>query len=368
MPEVPILSDDAVILRAHRDSDIEGCYEQCRDPETQRWTTVPSPYTREDARQFVTEVVPAGWAAGDRWAFAMDVDGLFAGTVELRDEGEGRAEIAFGAHPAVRGTRVMERACRLLLDWGFGRQGLQVVFWRAYVGNWASRKLAWRLGFSFDGTVRRALVHRGELVDAWVGTLVATDDREPRGRWLDVPVLDGDGVRLRPFRQADLRRIVEACSDDRTQSWLGRMPDPYLESDARAWLEHIRENQATGDGVQWAVVDPADEDRVLAALGIFHYRPGAELEIGYWAHPDARGRGVVTRAMARVVDHAFEDLGVRRVMAGAAVENTASRHVIEANGLVPWGTERMGTTTRNGPADCVFYDLLVEEWRAARRG
>jgi RimJ/RimL family protein N-acetyltransferase len=53
-------------------------------------------------------------------------------------------------------------------------------------------------------------------------------------------------------------------------------------------------------------------------------------------------------------------------MAGAAVDNTASRHVIEANGLTPWGTERFGTRVRSGPTDAVFYDVAVEEWRAAR--
>jgi RimJ/RimL family protein N-acetyltransferase len=118
--------------------------------------------------------------------------------------------------------------------------------------------------------------------------------------------------------------------------------------------------------VQWAVVSP-DDDLALAAIGFFDHQPEVELEIGYWAHPDARGRGVVTRAMARVVDHAFTDLGVRRVMAGAAVDNAASRHVIEANGLRAWGTERLGTTVRTGRADCVFYDLLVEEWQRLRR-
>jgi hypothetical protein len=27
----------------------------------------------------------------------------------------------------------------------------------------------------------------------------------------------------------------------------------------------------------------------------------------------------------------------------------------------------MGTRVRSGPADAVFYDVLVEEWRASRR-
>jgi RimJ/RimL family protein N-acetyltransferase len=170
---------------------------------------------------------------------------------------------------------------------------------------------------------------------------------------------------LRPWRESDVPRIVEACSDERTSTWLGTMPSPYTESDALAWLEHLSDNRARGDGVCWAIVDPTD-DVALASVSFFDYTPELECEIGFWAHPAARGRGVMTRAMRRVVDHAFTDLGVRRVMAAAAVENTASRHVIEANGLTAWGTERFGTRIRTGPTDAVFYDVSIEEWRAAR--
>jgi RimJ/RimL family protein N-acetyltransferase len=365
MPCVPTLTDGTVTLRAHSEDDIEGCVEQCQDPESQRWTTVPTPYGPEDARTFITEIVPGGWETGHSWAFAVEVDGGYAGTVELRDEGNGRAEIAFGSHPRVRGTGAMERACRLLLDWGFTERSVQTVVWRAYDGNWASRRLAWRLGFSFDGTLRRYLAHRGELVDAWVGTLLVTDDREPRGDWLDVPVLEADGVRLRPWREADIPRIVEACRDERTQTWLGQLPDPYDEDDARAWLQGVARGSARGRGAAWAVVDP-DSDVVLGSISYFDYEPDVEVEIGYWTHPDARGRGVTTRAMAELVRYAFEDLGIRRVTAAAAVGNTGSAHVIEANGLRPWGTERLGAVVRAGRADLVWYDVLVEEWRGSR--
>ena len=53
--------------------------------------------------------------------------------------------------------------------------------------------------------------------------------------------------------------------------------------------------------------------------------------------------------MALVVRHAFERLRVRRVTAGAAVDNAASRRVIEANGLRAWGTERAGTAVLGRP-------------------
>lgn len=362
MHSAPTLTDGGVVLRAHREEDVPGVFEQCQDPLSREWTTVPVPYSLADATAFVIEQTPRGWADGSSWGFAVEVDGRFAGTVALRDEGAGRLEVAYGSHPWVRGTGSMEKAVRLLVDWGFADRKAAVVVWRANKGNWASRKLAWRLGFTFEGTVRAALPQRGRLRDAWVGTLLAGEDRTPKGRWLDVPVLEGAGLRLRPWRESDVPRIVEACSDRRTQAWLGQMPAPYDESDARAWLEHQRENRACGTSVAWAVVDARD-DVALASVSYFGLVPEVEAEIGFWAHPDARGRGLMTRAMARVVRHLFEDVGVRRVSAGAAVDNAASRHVIEANGLRQFGIERLGTVVRTGRADIAWYDVLLEEWR-----
>jgi RimJ/RimL family protein N-acetyltransferase len=284
---------------------------------------------------------------------------------QLRDEGQGRAAL----EPRWSGEDAdgLEREARLLLESAFAERGVRVVVWRAEVGDWASRRLAWRLGFSFDGTVRRTLARGDDLRDAWVCTLLADEPRTPRSLWLDVPLLTGNGLRLRPWREADVPRIVEACRDGETQRWLGRMPSPYTEADARAWLEHQQENLARGQALNWAVVDVADEDRALASMSAFGLVPQVECEIGYWAHPDARGSGVVTRAMAVVVRHAFADLGVRRVTAGAAVDNLASRRVIEANGLRQWGIERAGTVVLGGRADIAWYDVLVEEWRATRR-
>jgi RimJ/RimL family protein N-acetyltransferase len=341
-------------------------FEQCQDPLSQEWTTVPLPYSLEDGRRFVTGIMPAGWESGTSFGFAVEVDGRYAGTVELRDEGEGRLELAYGSHPWVRGTGAMERALRLLVEWGFADRDARVIVWRANAGNWASRKLAWRLGFTVEGTIRAALPHRGELRDAWVGTLLPDDERAPQGRWLETSVLEGDGLRLRPWRDSDVPRIVEACSDERTRLWLGQLPNPYGEDDARAWLEHQAEARARGVALCWAVVDPDDEDVVLASVSYFGLVPETEAEIGYWAHPDARGRGVMTRAMGVVLRHLFEEVGVRRVSAGAAVENTASRRVIEANGLRHFGTERLGTVVAAGRADIAWYDVLIEEWRGSR--
>lgn len=372
--DVPVLTDGRVTLRAHRLEDVDGVLEQCTDPLSTRWTTIPVPYVREDAHGFVTEVVPAGWAEG-RWAFAVeaaDETGVprFCGTVELRDEGNRRAEVAYGAHPWARGRGIMLAALRLLLEWGFTDQRLRVVIWWANTGNWASRRVAWRLGFSCDGTLARWLPQRGDLLDAWVGTLHVEDERVPRHPWLQAPALAGHRVVLRPLRAEDAPRVAEACNDDRMSRWMWRLPSPYTLEDARAFLLGRDELMASGSGVAWAVADRAD-DRLLGHISLFDLKPGREAEIGYWTHPDERGRGVMTEACGLVVRHGLDapekgGLGLRRLLVFTAEHNSASRRVIEANGFTRVGRERNGVRMRDGSlVDSLSYDLLVEEYAAA---
>lgn len=365
MSSVPTLTDGDVVIRALGEQDIPGCYEQCIDPLSVEWTQVPRPFTPEMARDFCLRIAPEAWADGSQWIFCVEADGRYAGNIALRDEGHGRAEIAYGAHPDVRGTGVMERGLRLLLEWGFDTQGVRTTIWLANVGNWASRKLAWRLGFTLDGILRQSHVSHDALVDAWVGTLLADEPRQPHGRWLGTPVLEGGTVRLRPFGEGDVARVVEACGDERTQHWLGRMPAPYTEADARTWYAATAEKRATGGGTTWAVVDPAT-DVALASIGIFDLDE-TDCEIGYWTHPDARGRGVMRAALPLVTSWAFAELGVRRVRVVAAVDNAASRHVIESSGFRQTGEERFGTTTRDGLADVALYDVLADEWESLVR-
>lgn len=363
MSVAPTLTDGVVTIRPHRPDDATSAWEQGQDPASQRWTTVPVPYSMADARSFVGERMPSGWLDDSEWAFAIEYAGAYGGTISLRNEGQGRAEIAFGAHPAVRGTGAVERALRLLVEWGFAEQGLRTIIWWAHVGNWASRRLAWKLGFSHEGAVRRWQPQRGELIDSWVGTLLRDDPREPRTTWLGCPLLEGDGVRLRPFRDDDLDRIVEGSADPDTQFWLAQLPTPYTRADARAYLEEVTNRLATGTGVTWAVT--GRDDLLLGTMGLFRLVPGREAELGYWTHPEGRGRGLTRRAALLALGHAFEVLGLDRVTAYASATNSASRAVLEAIGMRQSGVDRNAARTNDGTAlDLVGYDLLAEEYAA----
>jgi RimJ/RimL family protein N-acetyltransferase len=181
MTYVPELrsTDSTVLLRAHRPDDAPAVVEQGRDPEMQRWTTVPVPYGSDDAVAFL-DVMARMWTDGTGAAWAIEVEHRFAGTVDLR-LGEGWAAIGYGLAPWARGRGVMTSAVGLALEWGFTAGGVIGVRWEAFVGNHASRRVAEKCGFRMEGTARGLSVARGERQDAWIGSLLASEWRTAHG-------------------------------------------------------------------------------------------------------------------------------------------------------------------------------------------
>lgn len=59
--------------------------------------------------------------------------------------------------------------------------------------------------------------------------------------------------------------------------------------------------------------------------------------IGYWLDRRHTGRGLATRAVARMLGLAFGELGLHRVEAGTLVSNAASQEVLHRNGFERFG-------------------------------
>jgi len=372
--DVPTLTDGTVTLRAHTVDDLRPVYDVCQDPEMQRWTTIPVPYEWQHAEQYLTEFVPAGWRAGNSWAWAIEYQGRYAGTLDLRPQDGNIGEVGFAVAPWARGNGVMTRALKLAVSHSF-EQGWDRVTWRAYVGNWGSRRVAWKCGFRNLVTIPDGGVARGVRKDEWVASIARDDEPEPQGHWWTAPLIETDRVRLRAFRSTDAKRVAEACDDDRTQGWLAGLPKPYQLEDAEAFIESRQDNLATGEGVSWAIADP-DTDDLLGCVSVFDLKNRIDKtmgEIGYWAHPDARGRGVMSAAVRAAIGHAFtpvEDggLGRRRLVLFAAEGNTASQRVAEVNGFTRTGLERAASPARDGSfRNLHCFDLLKTDPGGSQR-
>jgi RimJ/RimL family protein N-acetyltransferase len=360
---IPSLSDGVVRLRAPSAADSQAVAGPGTDAEGRRWINVPEPFTRSDAEAWRRRI-EAGWAAGTLYQFVVEADGELAGLLNLRPGGGGVAEVGYMLAPSKRGRGLIARALRLALRWGFDEAGLEVVHWKAQVDNWPSRRAGWAVGFRVQEEPVAGLMTRGgRAADGWLATLRKGDALQPAHRWLVPEPLSGPSVALRPHREPDVARIVEAGRDPETARWLSRGPD----GPARQHLDRILGEQAAGKAVHWAVADPGD-DRMLAELRLSVPDPTQPIgEITYWCHPEARGRGVTTEAVRLAARHGLrpvEDggLGLVRLLLRASVHDPAAQRVAEKAGFTRSGTDRGAWPGPDGGwEDGARFDLLAGE-------
>jgi RimJ/RimL family protein N-acetyltransferase len=181
----PRLVGELVRLRPHTVADIDAIVERCLDPVTVAYTTVPVDYTHEMAESYLAEIIPA---RPDMVSWAIDVDGAYAGTIDLRrdDVDAGGGNLGYVTHPAFRGRGVMSEAVRLVVDYALDTLGWELVQWKAVVGNFGSAKAVWRTGFPLPIHVPALLFERGEARDGWVSTIGRGDPRTPVAPWDEV--------------------------------------------------------------------------------------------------------------------------------------------------------------------------------------
>jgi RimJ/RimL family protein N-acetyltransferase len=97
-------------------------------------------------------------------------------------------------------------------------------------------------------------------------------------------------------------------------------------------------------------------------VSVFRLGNASGNEVGYWMHPDARGKGLMTAAVRRAVRYAFDELGCRRLFLRAAAGNAASQHVARQAGFRHVGTDRAADVRRDGTfEDLLVFDLLATD-------
>jgi RimJ/RimL family protein N-acetyltransferase len=157
------------------------------------------------------------------------------------------------------------------------------------------------------------------------------------------PDLRGHGLRLRPW---------DPGSDTDAEAWLRGQTDPEFRrwntplrpvrdiDGARESMRARAESVAKGTSVAFCVTD-ADSGTALGHIGFNEIDPVVRCgRIGYWVLPEARGRGVATRALALAARWAITDLELHRLELGHALGHEVSCKVAERCGFRYEGTLR----------------------------
>jgi RimJ/RimL family protein N-acetyltransferase len=87
---------------------------------------------------------------------------------------------------------------------------------------------------------------------------------------------------------------------------------------------------------------------------------GAALGSPFW------GTGLFEASARLVMDFVFEEIGLHRLEARAAVQNGRANGAARKIGAVPEGVARKGLRCRGQYHDQVMWSILAEDWQQAR--
>jgi RimJ/RimL family protein N-acetyltransferase len=161
------------------------------------------------------------------------------------------------------------------------------------------------------------------------------------------------------MRESDAEAMWHVFSDAELMTWWSSPPHRDL-AETRAY---VAPDDARDPYLRWAITakegDPPDE--ALGSVVLRKEREGVG-EIGYNLRRSRWGRGYAREAVARVLTHAFEDLGYRRVFADTDPDNSASNVLLEKLGFRREGYLRESWETHIGIRDSIVWGLLRHEW------
>ncbi|WP_313621682.1 GNAT family protein [Achromobacter sp.] len=175
-------------------------------------------------------------------------------------------------------------------------------------------------------------------------------------------ILVGDIIRLKPLTSdhaGELARIGLHPDLWRLQ------PEPVATAeDMRRYVDRALESQREGTCLPFVIVLQSTGQIIGSTrymdIALAHRR----LEIGAtWLTPASQRSGANTEAKFLLLQHAFETIGIMRVVFKTELSNTQSRQAILRIGGVEEGVFRKHLIAQSGRArDMVYFAILDEDW------
>jgi RimJ/RimL family protein N-acetyltransferase len=173
--------------------------------------------------------------------------------------------------------------------------------------------------------------------------------------------LETERLILRHFADSDLAPFLAYRNDPevaRYQAW-----ESCTESEAIAMIEELESLQpgTPGEWFQFAI-ELKETNALVGDCALKVEQNGQQAEIGFTLSRDHQGKGYASEAVLRLLDYAFGDLGLHRVIAITDTENEPSWALLERLGMRREGHFIQNAWFKGRWTSEYLYAVLDEEW------
>jgi len=138
---------------------------------------------------------------------------------------------------------------------------------------------------------------------------------------------------LRHFGRGDVDDLYAMDSDDRVMRFLGAGMKGRTREECEVAIARMVERARERPGYGLLHASLRDGGRFVGGCGLFPVPEGDDIEIAYRLPHACWGQGFATEMASAVLEHAFVDLALARIVGLAWPENVPSQRVLEKIGM-----------------------------------
>ena len=359
-----MLETDRLILRKPTLDDVESFHRAINHPDVAgNIVGLEYPMSMDEARKWIEAYTASEHErTGYYRMMTLKESGELIGCVSISpvDWNHMNAEIGFFCAVDFHGRGYGAEAVRRMIGWGFDEHGMERIYGFCADSNVASARLMELVGMQWEGVFRHEFRKDGVFTD-WNHYAIIRD------KWVEEKekpsiVLKSDRLEIRSLTIEDADDFREIYDRPDVSEVTNVHSYPFEIEDAKdfiRWaLRHRRESSAYYFAIRKRDTGEFVGEVHLSWIG----RHNLEGNLGFGIRPEFKRHGYALEAASEILRHAFEDLGLRRIVGVTMTVNEGSRKLLEKLGMQYEGTARQEYGKGDGYADFAHYAILKSEW------
>jgi ribosomal-protein-alanine N-acetyltransferase len=169
---------------------------------------------------------------------------------------------------------------------------------------------------------------------------------------------------LKPLTKEDAGMLWPYVSDPQISKDMSWEAHKDL-SDTQAFIDASVTNMENGKSITWCIFFNDAFCGIFSLIAILRKHRALtydRAELAYWAAPQFQGKGIMTEAGKRIIDFAFNELRLNKLLVGHHENNKNSEGLILRLGFHYLYTEEEVFKKNGAWVTCRFYELKAKDY------
>ena len=181
---------------------------------------------------------------------------------------------------------------------------------------------------------------------------------------INIPVIETERLLLRKMDKSDVKEIFYLRSDKDMMRYIPR-PLCVTEEDALKLIRLIQQGYRKNTGINWGITVKPD-NTLIGTVGFVRMHPEHNrAELGYMLDKNHHRKGIMTEAVAKVIEYGFEQMHLHTIEAVIDPGNIASEILLKNFGFEKEAHFKENFLYEGQYLDSVHYTLFEESYRSS---